>query len=104
MGGKSGSAPPPVSGPPDNSAMNMQMMQMMAMMMNSMPQAPGIPALPDIIRDPDIDWLKLQDDLRDKMRADYKSDQEDKKGRSDTIHTDSLLDNDVDPNPNSLIS
>lgn len=85
------------------------MMEMMGGMMESMPdmnsymdsvldqqlQMPEIPSMldmPTVQRDPEIDWEEKQDQLSAKARADYNRDEMLRKGRTDTIHTSPLLD------------
>ena len=118
--GKGGgsAAPPPM---PDYSAMITQqmtmfqemmggMMEMMMGMMASMPdmgeymdsmleqqllEMPEMPSLldmPQASRDPEIDWGEKQDQLSMKQRADYNREEMLRKGRTDTIHTSPLLD------------
>ena len=55
--------------------------------LESATQAPQIPLLPSVFREPEIDFAKKQEQLTNKARADYKSSQSRKKGRSDTILT-----------------
>lgn len=105
--GKGGgdSAPPPMPmQPQDNSGETMAMMMgmMEAMSANSMammhqaqaPQLPPMPQIPEIAREPVIDWTEKQAQLAAKAKADYNIDQTRRKGRSDTILTSPLLDED----------
>lgn len=99
MGGKSGGSPPPTT-VPDNSSNQMELMgamfQMMQAQASAMPPAsPELPAAPEIKRNEPVDWTQRQTDLASKARADYKSEQDRKHGRQETIHT-SPLDDDED--------
>ena len=103
-GGDSAPPPMPMQQPEDNSgeimAMMMGMMEAMsassAAMMHSAqpPQLPPMPQIPEIARDPVIDWTEKQEQLAAKAKADYNIDQTRRKGRSDTILTSPLLDED----------
>ena len=70
------------------------MLKMFAAMMGGMsaPEAPDPPILPNVYREPEVDWTKRHDELRNKARADYGADQAGNKGVTDTIHTSPFLD------------
>jgi cell envelope opacity-associated protein A len=107
MGGKSSpqAAPAPVMPPmQDNSAQIAQMMSMMGMMMQNMPQAPAIPELPQINREPVIDWSERHDQLLAKTKADYDNELASKKGRSSTILTSPMLDEEDPDTTQSLLT
>lgn len=109
--GKGGgdSAPPPMPVQQDTGEMaammanfeNMMMGAMssiaqsqMAMMELQQPQLPPMPSIPEVARDPVIDWTEKQAQLAAKAKADYNVDEARRKGRSDTILTSPILDED----------
>ncbi|RKZ80041.1 MAG: hypothetical protein DRQ35_03050 [Gammaproteobacteria bacterium] len=99
MGGKSApEAPPPVQPP----AMDMEsMMMMMSSMMGGLsgmtpPGVPELPEAPEIERTPEIDWKERNAQLQAKMKGEQFSDNAARKGRTDTIHTSPLLDEQPD--------
>jgi len=99
MGGKSGPAPPEVTGPPDNSAMMMQMMQqMMSAGAFNPPPMPEVPLPPEVERERVQDWGERTKELANKMRADFNIDQSRRRGRSSTILTSPLLDEESEAN------
>ena len=100
-GGSSAAPPMPEMAPaPDFSGEIAGMMGMMSEMMggmmegmaSSMEAANMDSALPDIYRDPVIDWSEKQEQLRQKASAEYSLDQVRRKGRTDTVLTSPLLD------------
>ena len=107
MGGKGGSeaAPAPMMPPPqDNSAEIMSMMAGMMGMMQNMPQAPSLPEMPTIQREPQVNWQERQDQLLAKSKADYNTEVDSKKGRSDTILTSPMLDEEDPSTTQSLLT
>jgi len=84
---------------PDNS---MEMLGAMMQMMEGMnqqsatstPTPPQMPQIPEVIRTPDVDWTEKLGQLTSKSKADYALDRARKVGRTDTIHTSPLLDED----------
>ncbi|MCK5922765.1 MAG: hypothetical protein KAG66_17615 [Methylococcales bacterium] len=96
MGGKSGGGSAPPTTVPDNSGGNEQLMQLMFAMLSQQQEAPGIEppepaAAPVVERIEPIDFKKRQAELAEKARADFKTEQDKKHGREDTIHTSPLL-------------
>lgn len=68
------------------------MMEAMAASMAALQsQQPELPSMPQSESTPSIDWKEKMDQLQNKMRADYTTETERKKGRLDTIHTSPLL-------------
>ena len=90
--GGDGPQPPAVAATPDFDPTDM--LGLFASLMSGMqpPEPPDPPILPEVYRDPEVDWTKRKDQLSAKAKADYLSDLEGKKGRSDTIHTSPFLD------------
>ena len=105
-----GSSSPPPQMPPmqDNSGIEAMMAQFENMMMGAMGsiaqsqqaatemmmqiQAPQLPQAPVPSRVNDIDWTEKQDQLKSKMKADYNIDQARRKGRTGTVLSSPLLD------------
>jgi len=97
MGGKSGPAPPDAMSPDADMAAMMQMMSSMGSMPAfQAPVAPIVPEAPELRRTPEVDWTTRHEELGAKAKADYKNDQARKKGRSSTVHTSPLLDEEED--------
>lgn len=100
MGSKGGSPPPPPVAPDQSGDQMQQMMQMMMMMSmfgggaGAAPPPPVIPSTPAITRTPLIDFREKQDQLASRAAADFQSDADDRKGRTDTSHSSPLLDED----------
>ena len=94
MGKSSGTGPPPppVVAPPAPGIDPEMMMMMMSVLGAGAPEPPSQPILPEVYREPEIDWTEKNKTLAAKMKADYKTDQANKKGRSQTTHTSPLLD------------
>jgi len=105
MGGKNDEvAPPDVTAPPDNTAMMMQMMQMMmSAPAFQAPELPDIPEAPAVEAEERVDWKERTQQLASKVKADYTDEQSRKRGRSSTLLTSPLLDEDLAPEP-SLIA
>lgn len=104
FGGKgSAPAPPPVSEPP-RQEMDLLMKQMMSMMghIGGPPPMPEVPAVPSIIREPETDWTEKAKELASKAKADYTAEAAAKKGRSATILTSPLLEDEA-PTTGSLL-
>ena len=115
-GGGGDSTPPPMPQAPDMSGQMMAMNEMMMSVMNGMMNSTAsmmehmgaqaqaqqesmmaslemnMPGLPDVYRDPTIDWTEAQGQLNQKAKADFHADQMRRKGRTDTILTSPLLD------------
>ena len=111
MGGKGGSeaAPAPIMPPvQDNSAEMANMMgMMMGMMQNTMqnmPQTPQLPSMPEVRKEPVIDWAERNNQLLAKTKADYGVEAAGKKGRSSTILTSPLLDEEDPSTTQSLLT
>jgi len=101
MGGKDAGPTPPPAVQPDAGFDPMMMMQFFASMMSGMggqepPPPPQIPDAPEVIADEKIDFSERQTELANQARADYEDDQEDRKGRTDTILTSPLLDEELE--------
>lgn len=118
--GKGGSAPEPPPMPDYTGMMQQQqamfqeamggMMEMMMGMMAAMPdmgeymdsmmeqqllEMPEVPSLldmPQASRNPEVDWTEKNDQLSAQQRADFNREEMLRKGRTDTIHTSPLLD------------
>ena len=96
-------APPPEDTSEDDAAMMEMMMAMMAGMGGGGMEMPAMPHTPDveeyqpppIEKAAKIDWKKKQEELAAKTKADYKGDVANKKGRTSTIHTSPLLDDET---------
>ena len=104
FGGKgSAPSPPPVTAPP-KAEIDEMLLVMMAQMGDAMAQmaTPKIPDTPSIIRDPETDRTEKSKELAAKAKADYTADAAKKKGRSGTILTSPLLDDDA-PTTDSLL-
>ena len=71
-----------------------EMLKMFAGLMAGMtpPEPPSPPILPEVYREPEVDWTKRHEELRNRARADYNSQLAGNKGVTDTIHTSPLLD------------
>jgi len=100
VGGKSDNTttPPPIPESPQFDPT--MMMQMMGMMMQqggmfAPPPVPSIPAAPAVTKDPAVDWTEKNKELANKVRADYQTSQSKKRGRTDTILTSPLLDEEL---------
>ena len=105
-GGDSAPPPMPTQQPQDNSGEIMAAMMGMMEMMNASsmsmmhqaqaqpPQLPPMPQVPEIARQPVVDWTDKQEQLAAKAKADYNVEQARRKGRSETILTSPLLDED----------
>ncbi len=73
----------------------MMMMALMPALMEASQGAPGLPelpAMPDVYKGGDIDWSTKSKQLASKMKADYQVKGARRKGRTDTILTSPLLD------------
>jgi len=102
MGKKSGgsqSSPPPVdqtTPPVDFTAMEAMMDAMLQMqnnmLMSQATEMPPLPQMPVINDSPDIDWTEKNRELAARSRADFDVDEARRKGRTDTILTSPLLD------------
>ena len=95
MGGKSAPAAPPAVTPApsfDMEGMMAMMMQMMGGMNQQAPAMPTVPDAPEVRRTPEVDWKERNAQLQARMKGDQFNDRARKKGRSDTIHTSPLLD------------
>lgn len=110
MGSKSNNDAPKDYGPepvPASQASDESLLQMMQIMMSQVgqgaPQPPALPDLPEVSRDVEVDWDERRERLANKARADYKNDQRRKKGRSSTIITSPLIENES-PDTTSLIA
>ena len=106
MGGKSSSAPPSVSAS-DTSSSDSYLPMMLALLTQQQNQANNIPTSPDIPEMPTIatatngpvDWTKKQEELKEKVKANFIADQKTKKGISSTVHTSPLVDDEDNSRP-----
>lgn len=100
MGSGKGASPPAVDNTEMDEAMSMMQLMSQMQMMNgmNMPSQPTATSIPEITTADAIDWSDKNDQLQMKMAADYQADQADKKGRSDTILTSPLDDDEDDTN------
>lgn len=95
--GSKGSPPPPVSEPPAMDMgmymqmMNSAMMNQQAMMADASSQY-QLPDTPEPYTSPDIDWAEKNKELSNKAKADFEDSTAKKKGRSSTILTSPLAD------------
>lgn len=98
------SPPPQVSTGSDSEsmAMIMEMMQSGMFSMPGIPAMPQMPAMPEIERTPEIDWAEKQETLATSMSAKNATSNARKHGRTDTIHTSPLLDEE-EPNTTESI-
>jgi len=107
MGGKGGKAPapPPVtkSPEPDLGPMLAMMQQMIGVMGQQQPLPPQLPPLPEIQKVIPIDFGERIEGLRERMSASFNAAQSKQKGRSDTVLTSSLLDEEDDVTTNSSL-
>ena len=108
MGGKSSGPTPPstIPPPPNNDAEMLAFMNQMMEMQAGLAamQVPQLPPLPSIERDPIIDWAEKNEQLVAKARADYGIDKTRRKGRSDTILTSPILDDEDAETTGSLLA
>jgi len=106
MGGKSepqAAPPPPQPDLAQNDALIAQMFALVAASAEA-PQPPPLPSLPEIKRDPITNWTEKNNELMSKARADYADDTKSRKGRTQTILTSPLLDDeDINVSGPSLI-
>jgi hypothetical protein len=89
----------------DNDLQDLAMLEAMMGMMSGMTEAMAtmatqVPEMPEPVSTPQlattepIDWAEKMSTLNAKTRADYANEVDKKKGRTDTIHTSPLLDED----------
>jgi hypothetical protein len=102
MGKDGGGSEMPMMPAQDNSGMMMMMMQMMQQnmanqmsMMQQQMQPPEMPEMPEIDMPEPIDWKAKQEEIKNKMTADYETDNQKRHGVMDTIHTSPLLDDEL---------
>lgn len=67
-------------------------MESMSSMMKNQPTTPTMTTLPEVNTLSDVDWADKQAQLQQKMSADYNVDEARRKGRTDTVLTSPLLD------------
>ena len=110
MGGKSDAPTPPAYTPmPDTSAQDAMMQQFMMQLtglqgqMANM-QTPQLPQMPEIEREPLVNWAEKNKELLNKAKGDYGVDIARRKGRSDTILTSPLLDEEDATTTTSIIT
>lgn len=105
MGGKGDTTEPPdisqqgtATGSEQQMMMFMEMMKMMAMQQQQQqgPEQPTVANAPAVKTTKPVDWSEKVQELSAKAAVDYENDQRNKHGRSDTIHTSPLLDEDDD--------
>jgi hypothetical protein len=70
------------------------MTEAMATMATQVPEMPEPAPAPQLATTEPIDWAEKMSTLNAKTRADYANTVDNKKGRTDTIHTSPLLDED----------
>lgn len=102
MGGKGSKTPDPPAvdntAPQQNLDQTYQMMAAMMQQQNQVMQAmanqppPILPQAPPIVNAVDVDWTEKNKQLAEKARADYNLEKARQKGRTDTILTSPLLD------------
>ena len=95
MGGKADTTAPPALDPAGNDEAMLAMMQsMMSMPAMQAPTTPTVPDAPALERTPEVDWSERHEELAARAKADFKNDQSRKKGRSATVHTSPLAEED----------
>ena len=68
------------------------------------PPLPSLPPLPTVYREPEIDWEKRQDKLASKASADFNTSKRKKKGRTSTIATSPLIEDEKTSTTKSLVN
>ena len=106
MGSKGSTAPPPVAAPVDNSNDALMLMQIMSSMggaSSTMPALPQITPSPDVSTVDDVDWALKVKELTSKATTAYGDEAAKRKGRSGTIRTPSLLDEETPTTTGDLL-
>lgn len=98
---KYGNEPAPGASDEDTLGMFTALLNMVS---QQTPIAPEITPAPSVYREADVDWKKKQTQLAGKARADFKTDQRRKKGRTSTIATSPLLDSTDTETTKSLVT
>ena len=104
--GKGTAAAPPAVAPVDSSndsLMLMRIMQSMGSQSSTMPALPTITAPPDMGTADSVDWSAKIKELTADAANTYSDDAATKKGRSETIHTKSLLDEETPKTTGDLL-
>ncbi len=91
MGGKGSSAPPPQDTGIDSAMQAMMAMSSMNAMNAQMPQQPQMTSMPETSKTKEIDWTDQNAKLAAKAKADYNVDKAKRKGRSETVPSSPLL-------------